>query len=214
MNLEIGYYPFEKNYGFYIDKVPENVLKELGKEIDKLQSNFSQGEKYNHKLAGEIKYEYIIPLQPQTERYIQELSQRFENESQYMHSNFNPVPNLKFDNLWVNFQKKHEYNPLHQHSGVYSFVIWYQVPYLFENERNQFGYGKEPMSINHGQFHFIYAHQNSLSINPLDIDKTKEGYITIFPSNLPHLVHPFYSSDEYRITVAGNILPSNMNLWN
>ena len=39
----------------------------------------------------------------------------------------------------------------------------------------------------------------------LDVDKSKEGYFVIFPSNLNHQVFPFYSSDDYRITVAGNI---------
>ena len=30
--------------------------------------------------------------------------------------------------LWVNFQKKHEFNPMHDHSGVFSFVIWMKIP--------------------------------------------------------------------------------------
>ena len=30
--------------------------------------------------------------------------------------------------LWVIFQKKHEFNPMHDHSGVFSFVIWMKIP--------------------------------------------------------------------------------------
>ena len=31
------------------------------------------------------------------------------------------------DKLWVNFQKKHEFNPIHKHNGVFSFVIWLDI---------------------------------------------------------------------------------------
>ena len=32
------------------------------------------------------------------------------------------------DKLWVNFQKQHEFNPPHNHAGVFSFVIWVKIP--------------------------------------------------------------------------------------
>lgn len=204
-NSELGYHSLGYNYGYYIDKAPQNVLEELGQQINILQSNFNKGKKHNNELAGEIKHEYKIFPQFQTKQYIQNLTQRFENESQYASTNYNPLPILKFDDLWVNFQRKYEYNPMHSHSGVYSFVIWYQIPYLLENERSQFGYKSNPSDIHHGQFHFVFANENNIIVYPLDIDKSKEGYVAIFPSNLKHTVYPFYSSDGYRITIAGNI---------
>ena len=30
--------------------------------------------------------------------------------------------------MWVNYQKQHEFNPLHYHSGIYSFVVWMKIP--------------------------------------------------------------------------------------
>ena len=42
----------------------------------------------------------------------------------------------------------------------------------------------------------------------LDVDKSFEGQMVMFPSKLQHLVYPFYTSDDYRITVSGNI-----NFW-
>ena len=36
--------------------------------------------------------------------------------------------NFVLDKLWVNFQNKHEFNPLHDHSGALSFVIWMRIP--------------------------------------------------------------------------------------
>ena len=211
-NVEVGYHPLRENYGYYLDKVPQNILKELGLQIDELQFDFNKGTKFNNHLAGEIEHEYQLKPQFQFKQYIKNLSQQFENKSQYMFSNYNPNSLLKFDTLWVNFQKKHEYNPIHHHQGVYSFVIWYQIPYLLENERSQFGYKSRSSHIHHGQFHFVFTNENNIILNPLNMDKTKEGYIAIFPSSLPHMVYPFYSSDEYRITIAGNVEQANNKL--
>jgi len=206
---DLGYHSLGYNYGYYLDKAPQNILNELKQQIDNLQSNFSKGKTYNHKLAGEIEHEYSIKPQPQTKQYIKDLSQQFENESQYMTFHYSPLPTLKFDNLWVNFQQKHEYNPIHSHGGVYSFVIWYQIPFTFEDEK-EYSYNQQKNNNRTypGQFSFVYPFpypKTGVTIRPLNIDKSKEGYVAIFPSNLDHTVHPFYSSNKYRITIAGNI---------
>ena len=31
---------------------------------------------------------------------------------------------LELHSLWVNYQSKHEFNPVHIHDGLFSFVIW------------------------------------------------------------------------------------------
>jgi len=207
----LGYHSLGYNYGYYLDKTPQNILNELKQQIDNLQSNFSKGKTYNHKLAGEIEHEYSIKPQPQTKQYIKDLSQQFENESQYMTSHHLPLSTLKFNDLWVNFQKKHEYNPIHSHVGVYSFVIWYQIPFTFEDERK---YSHSPINF-HGQFSFVLPRpypKIGVNYQNLGIDKSKEGYVAIFPSSLDHIVYPFYSSNEYRITIAGNIQKTNNKL--
>ena len=38
------------------------------------------------------------------------------------------------------------------------------------------------------------------------LDKSWEGHMVIFPSQLIHQVYPFYNCDEERISVSGNIL--------
>lgn len=205
-DLNLGYYPISTNYGYYIDKAPQNVLNELKIQVDNLQHNFDKGYKYNNELAGEIEHEYKIPPSQNTKSYLKDLTQKIENESNYIKYNFNPIPSLNMEFLWVNFQKKYEYNPVHNHYGTYGFVIWYQVPYTFKEE-NSYSY-KSGSSL-HGTFNFIYPtpfdKNNSITSKPLYIDNSKEGYIAIFPSDLNHIVYPFYSSDKYRITIAGNI---------
>ena len=50
---------------------------------------------------------------------------------------------LMLFNTWVNFQKKHEFNPIHTHDGVFSFVIWHKVPFTQKDEYARFPNMKE-----------------------------------------------------------------------
>ena len=106
---------------------------------------------------------------------------------------------------WVNFQKKYEFNPVHTHNGMLSFVIYVKIPYDLEQEFTE-GPGRLANTHVNGCFQFLYT--NSLGhIVPhtLKIDKTFESKILVFPSKMNHCVYPFYTSDEYRISVSGNI---------
>jgi hypothetical protein len=210
MSFKIGYQELYPNYGFYIDKVPQEILDELKIQVDKLQNNFSKAIPVNYKLQGEIQHEYIIESSSKLKNYIKNLTQTLENPSKYIQTYYPDLPVLGIDDMWVNFQKKYEYNPIHNHTGIYSFVIWYQIPYLLEEEL-KFSSKSSIKEVSHGQFCFITENPNKKSLNrisskPLNIDKTKEGYISMFPSSLAHLVYPFYSSDDYRITIAGNVI--------
>jgi len=39
----------------------------------------------------------------------------------------------------------------------------------------------------------------------LDVDKSFENKLLMFPASYNHQVYPFYTSDEERITVSGNV---------
>ena len=62
----------------------------------------------------------------------------------YQNSFFNlgsMVPVKGFHNYilsswWVNYQKKHDFNPIHSHHGIYSFVIWMKVPTNYREQHN------------------------------------------------------------------------------
>ena len=82
-NLDVGYAEIAINYGYYIDKVPKNVLNELKIQIDKLQNNFTQGKKVNSALAGEIKHEYELNPQPNLDNYLEFLTNQIEEKSKY-----------------------------------------------------------------------------------------------------------------------------------
>ena len=208
----LGYHDLGMNYGFLVDKTPQNVLDELKIQIDYTQNNFDKARNMGNQLVGEIEHEYSLDPQPLLKNYIQYLTQQLENEYQIAKSLFNYDISLEMGPLWVNFQQKYEHNPPHNHSGLYSFVIWYQIPFFLEDEKSR-SYTKVENKYSNGQFVFLVPNIKKLHNKArypieqlrLDIDKRKEGYIAIFPSNLMHAVFPFYTSDEYRITVSGNI---------
>lgn len=215
VNIKLGYQPLYDDYGYYIDKVPKDILNELKIPIDELQNNFRLGTPYNNYLAGEIKQEYTISFPPKFKTYLKELVSKTEKESNYMKVFFPNSSKLAFDSLWINFQRKYEYQPIHFHSGIWSFVVWYQIPYTREEEvqysaKHKVATEKIQRPIQSGNFSFMYSkmvspiEQTRMELD-LIIDKSKEGYIAMFPSTLEHVVYPFYTSNEYRITVAGNI---------
>jgi hypothetical protein len=113
--------------------------------------------------------------------------------------------NYVLDVPWINFQRKHEFNPLHAHTGAFSFVLWVKIPYTIEEEKQFTNY--VPSDRNYaGTFSFYFTNILGL-ISPWTIpaDKTYEGTMILFPAALNHMVYPFYSSDDYRISISGNL---------
>ena len=107
--------------------------------------------------------------------------------------------------FWVNYQKQTEFNPIHNHTGVYSFVVWMKIP-TKHDEQN-----KNPISLKANTkaistFQFIHldiiggSRPYTYEMNP-----EVEGTILFFPSQLPHQVYPFYDCKEDRISISGNI---------
>ncbi len=112
---------------------------------------------------------------------------------------------LYIHSLWCNFQKKYEFNPPHVHSSVLSFVIFVQIPYDLKEEEKYFPdvFGKGQAS----KFGLINpTPQGPLAAHALAVDKTFEGKMLMFDASQMHYVSPFYTSNDYRITVSGNIL--------
>jgi hypothetical protein len=54
------------------------------------------------------------------------------------------------------------------------------------------------------QFHYTDILGN-ITGAVLPIDKKWEGQMLLFPALLNHSVFPFYSSNDYRISVSGNL---------
>jgi hypothetical protein len=106
---------------------------------------------------------------------------------------------MAINSLWINYQKKHDYNPSHVHSGSLSFVTYLKCPSTI------FEYQAVTNTENAGHLVFEYGEKMSeLSSQTFKV-KPYENLMFIFPNNLRHTVPPFYTDDE-RISVSGNII--------
>ena len=108
-------------------------------------------------------------------------------------------------NFWVNSQRQTEFNPIHNHGGVLSFVIWMKIPTDFR-EQHEIPFAKESNTPQASDFQFLYTDimGNVQGHNFLMSDKV-EGTMMVFPSTLVHQVYPFYNCDDDRISISGNL---------
>jgi hypothetical protein len=200
---------FPDNPGFLLVKLSDEQLAPIWAEVNKIQQDWSKAVPHNTMLAGNIRKEYVLSdcrdhVAQVTGPYLQEYLSTFKYDRVLAMLTASRPLLIHPRDLWVNFQQKHEFNPPHDHSGVMSFVIWLKIPFEFKDECLA-GPGSESHYPVSGDFHLQWV--NSLGMirnHSLLIDRKKEGYLCMFPSSTMHTVFPFYSSDEYRITVAGN----------
>jgi hypothetical protein len=198
--------------GFQIYQVPGGVLKALQNETSEmLQNNFLTSTHYNEKLAGNIEKEFILKKSAEHLNYYISSVAPLYWKNTHLPSNTKQKHFIKKNNtdydVWVNFQKKGEINPVHNHGGDLSFVIYIQLPYLYEEENNLPSYKNSNIQVA-GTFNFIYpcsAVRGGIASFMVKTDKSFEGKMIVFDSALSHIVYPFFTSDDYRISVAGNI---------
>ena len=190
-----------KNYDYLGTEFTPNELAPIWNEVSQLQNDFESGSKYNRYLAGNLDLEFRLV---QSESYISDLMMPVAHQyvSEY-YENTNPSK-LYLDSSWVNFQKKYEFNPPHNHHSLLSFVIWLQIPYTIEEELRARPAVPSERNFS-GQFMFHYPNVlGEMYHYNIPADKQYTNLAMIFPGSLTHSVSPFYSSDNFRISVSGN----------
>ena len=187
------------NPGVIKTRIPASVFSDLTMDLQKQVD--AKPATYNSRLAGqletELEYRINGDFQKCVDMTFQEYRKRFDF---YQNNNYE----ISADS-WVNFQKKHEYNPIHYHHDDVSWVIWVTIPYDLEEEMN-LSHVKESNFKTASMFAFIYNKlDGGIESYNIPVDKTWQGTLIMFPAYLKHQVYPFYTSDEYRISIAGNI---------
>ena len=111
------------------------------------------------------------------------------------------------ERFWVNYQFQNEFNPFHDHTGIFSFAIWLKIPASWkEQNKLKFLDGITENQKKAGCFEFQYINTTgTIQHFAYRLDKSYEGKMLFFPASLQHAVHPFYKCDEPRISIAGNI---------
>ena len=207
MNMTQNYNTFNlPNLGILQEKIPIDLYNKLYEECLTARED-NKNTISGLTSSGVPDHVFLEKTFPELQVYIGQLVQKYENS-------FNYLKNLDFltkdhflhiDKAWINFQKKHEFLPNHIHDGALSYSMWIKIPYDEQEEKNY----KKLKYENKKFYSFEFSYTNILGQicnQSYEITKKSEGYILMFPSKLTHCVYPFYTSDDYRISISGNIL--------
>ena len=197
------------NVGVVEAQLPEDVTKDIWKVIKKARKN---PDNMKGELAGNISSSIRLDSSsPLLEKFIGEVIPSFiDSHIQNYGAPWRVVmkegEGFNLESLWVNFQKKHEFNPPHDHSGVFSFVIWMQIPTSYEEQKKLPICAESNAKGTISNFAFSYVNTlGKVSTFAYNMEKEAEGYMVMFPSQMLHQVFPFYENDGERISISGNV---------
>lgn len=193
------------NPGVTTGFLPDEIYNIIMKEIEEISSNFDHHTKWNDGLAGNMEKEYgLLKSLPYLEPFMSEMCKSYGEHWNFLRKE----GDFRFEsnNLWVNFQRKNEFNPVHHHGGMFSFVCWLKIPYNIQDELNA-SHVKESKNKAASTFQFLYPNiLGNLTLETLYVSKDWERRIVLFPAHLSHCVYPFSTSDDYRISISGNLV--------
>ena len=179
---------------YLISTVPQDITDKLNEVIK--GKNLQPA---NMDLAGNIKNEFLIPEGKEhvyplifalIDKHKEQYPQHFKKITGYTGKK---EISLQLHSLWVNFQKKYEFNPIHVHEGLFSFVFWHKIPYKIENEIARYP-NMKPDQVKAGHFAFLQiGEMGRIQSIDLPVDNSWEGKIALFPADLNHTVYPFFT---------------------
>lgn len=193
------------NIPIYQTKLPQDIIDRLWDYVGKAKENF------NDSLAGNISKSLILEDEDDyfMKYVVGPIAQMYADHVHsvtWVQNNCTTRPkNMSLSRFWVNFQNQNEFNPVHNHSGIVSFVIWMKIPTEWQDQHAL------PISANSNapsasDFQFLYSdvlgnHQDYRIM----MSKQQEGWILVFPAQLRHQVYPYYNCDDQRVSISGNV---------
>jgi len=172
-------------------RLPNHIFSYIQEEV----SNIADHEEMISGMSSEgVPKHYYMKDSSNLKNYVLESSQEyfstFQRAIDYKLSSDGVDPSSKLYALepWINIQQKNQWIPAHDHSGVMAYTIWVSVP-----EQNI--------------FEIMYSTITGETMKHLiSVGQEQEGSILMFPSKLIHTVHPFYNSNQTRISISGNLI--------
>ena len=204
MNQNNVFYPFGPPV--YLDKINQETLEELDARIEETggKPEFDA----SGQLAGRIKKQTHLDdvISDNCREHILKHCSDFYNKVSGLEDfSFN------LDTIWSNIQEAREYNPIHQHTGNFSFVIYTRndledlsVEEIQDNEYDNKVVDYDNQRPLAGMIELFYGEGNWMNWTSYQ-HIPKRGDILIFPSWLRHTVYAHYETGKIRISVAGNV---------
>ena len=134
-------------------------------------------------------------LRPCTDKYFETYGCPFKQKTTHTHE-------LAFSRFWCRASLDGDYQSIHDHQGIFTFVVWLTVPFEGADER-QVQAGVRPEA---SDFVLVYPDTcGQLQKRNFVLGKGAEGKMLFFPSDINHIVYPHYTTQEYRIALAGDV---------
>lgn len=205
---------FPGNPGYLLHRCTEQELEPIWREVNLIEQSRGQGwPGAQQDLVGVIDREFhLTQCRPQVFDLVKPLAERYidyfgygDKINHHVSRTNRSAQSFELGNLWVNFQQPGEYNPVHEHGGVFSFVIWLRIPYRLKDEQSQ-GQGLRPGYKPNGDFHFHFTDTlGAIRTHFMEIDQDLNGTLCLFPAELHHVVYPYTTTRETRISLSGNL---------
>tara|TARA_B100000795_G_scaffold218063_1_gene172111 strand:- start:1398 stop:2027 length:630 start_codon:yes stop_codon:yes gene_type:complete len=198
------------NTGTVEGMLPDNIIKDIWTLIEEAKEKPIDMRK---DLAGNIKSSIQLNLKsPITNNFTKEVLIKFIEK--HIDSYGTPYrlqmekgQGFNMNSMWVNFQRQTEFNPMHDHGGIFSFVIWLKIPTSFEEQKKLPIAVESNSNMSISNFQLIYTDVlGTIRTFAYNMEKEAEGYMVLFPAGLNHQVYPFYDNDEERISISGNVV--------
>ena len=117
---------------------------------------------------------------------------------------------LSFNRFWCRASTVGDYQSLHHHESVLSFVVWMNIPFNSRIERN-IQPGFRPSA---GDFALYYTDSiGQVQEMTWHISKECNGQMIVFPSAWKHAVWPHFSTEDYRISIAGDVAINSYDVY-
>ena len=134
-------------------------------------------------------------LMPLTREYMGTYGCPFKVKSTHEHG-------LAFNRFWCRASQRGDYQSIHDHLSVFTFVVWLKIPFDGKEEAEaQAGFRPEA-----SDFVLVYPDTcGQLMKKHYRLNPHMDGMMIFFPSDMNHLVYPHFTTDEWRISIAGDI---------
>ena len=193
------------NFGPFVlkTKVSDYIIDRLKADGENLKVS------YNDKLAGHLDHQFLYT--EETRKWFYTEISPIINAYREGHCKFHNIQDLTVEirpyDLWVNYMKAGDFNPIHHHGGDYTFVLYLDVPDELKKEQG----ASEATTSKPGGLIFEYGNYSRPRWDTTNYNIIPEtGDMYMFPAMLQHWVAPF-KSKVTRISVSGNLEIVNWN---